>query len=362
MIVLGAKTDYSFQRGFGTPKQWLERCQETGTTTLGVADYCSTWGHAPFRDAFKDSGVKLLYGVQLPVVAYLDKDPRHSLVTLYAKIGLTELYQAVTLAHSQTYYRPRLTWKQIRSLTDCVVVVNRVMHTHRKVATSIDGIYDASGELETRKVIDYSPRYPSPDDRVGFNILLQNSSQSRIGEIEIEPIHLLRESELARRYEGSPLLMGLGNRLVADECTATIPQAGLLPYPEIVDKRGRLYLMAMDGAKRLGMMVIGPDVIWNAAYSDRLQYELDIICEKKFEDYFFFVAEICEWAESRMLIGPGRGSAGGSLLCYLLGITHVDPIKFGTMFERFIDVTRSDLPDIDIDFDGAVYAIIDPEL
>jgi DNA polymerase III alpha subunit len=77
---------------------------------------------------------------------------------------------------------------------------------------------------------------------------------------------------------------------------------------------------------------------------------LDVIKAKGFEDYFFFVADLCTWADQRMLVGPGRGSAGGSLLCYLLGITHVDPVKFGTMFDRFIDITRSDLPDIDIDF------------
>jgi DNA polymerase-3 subunit alpha len=75
-----------------------------------------------------------------------------------------------------------------------------------------------------------------------------------------------------------------------------------------------------------------------------------VICAKNFEDYFFFVTDVVSWAKERMLVGPGRGSAGGSLLCYLLRITTVDPLKFGTLFERFIDESRNDLPDIDIDF------------
>lgn len=356
MIVLGAKTDYSFQRGFGTGAQWRARCEELGVTVLGLADYASSWGHAPFRDAFKGSDIRLLYGVQLPVVAYLDKDPRHSLVTLYAKHDFTELYQTVTLAHSQTYYRPRLTWKQVRSLTDCVVVVNHCMKTHRRIANSLEGAFSATDELTLPRVLDYAPRYPSPDHRVGFEILLQNSNQARIGEVEIAPIHLLRDTEMQRKFDLDAedyVACEANAKTLAGLCVADIPRAGLLPY-DFADKRQRLVDMAMGGAVRLGLAGIDQGDTYprffKEDYEARLKAELDVIVAKGFEDYFFFVHEICEWAESRMLIGPGRGSAGGSLLCYLLGITHVDPLRFGTMFERFIDVTRSDLPDIDIDF------------
>ena len=88
----------------------------------------------------------------------------------------------------------------------------------------------------------------------------------------------------------------------------------------------------------------------NKEYQDRLNYELNLIEEKGFIDYFLMVADIVEWAKKRMLVGPARGSAAGSLVCYLLGITTIDPIKYGLLFERFIDVNRHDLPDIDIDF------------
>ena len=85
-------------------------------------------------------------------------------------------------------------------------------------------------------------------------------------------------------------------------------------------------------------------------YAARLDHELAMIEEKGFEDYFYIVADICRFARQRMLVGPARGSSCGSLVCYLLNITTIDPIPFGLLFERFIDTSRDDLPDIDIDF------------
>lgn len=89
------------------------------------------------------------------------------------------------------------------------------------------------------------------------------------------------------------------------------------------------------------------------AYIDRVEYELSLICDKGFVDYFLVCSDIVRWAKDNgIMVGPGRGSAASSLVCYLLRITEVDPIIFSNlMFERFIDPTRSELPDIDLDFD-----------
>jgi DNA polymerase III alpha subunit len=88
----------------------------------------------------------------------------------------------------------------------------------------------------------------------------------------------------------------------------------------------------------------------DTVYKDRLEYELKLIEERNFGDYFLIVADMVCTAKRKMLVGPSRGSSGGSLVCYVIGITEVDPIKFGLLFERFIDINRADLPDIDIDF------------
>ena len=81
-----------------------------------------------------------------------------------------------------------------------------------------------------------------------------------------------------------------------------------------------------------------------------MEYELKLIEEKDFVDYFIIIEDLVSFAKTKMLVGPARGSSCGSLVCYLLGITTIDPIKYDLIFERFIDVNRQDLPDIDIDF------------
>jgi DNA-directed DNA polymerase III PolC len=88
----------------------------------------------------------------------------------------------------------------------------------------------------------------------------------------------------------------------------------------------------------------------SGVYADRFKREIKLIKEKDYSDYFMVVADLVNYAKTKMVVGPARGSSAGSLVCYLLGITEVDPIKYDLYFERFIDVNRFDLPDIDIDF------------
>jgi DNA polymerase-3 subunit alpha len=86
-------------------------------------------------------------------------------------------------------------------------------------------------------------------------------------------------------------------------------------------------------------------------YKERLQYELSTLKNMGFERYFLVVQDLVDWSKSNgILVGPGRGSVGGSLVAYLLGITDVDPIRFNLIFERFINPDRLDLPDADLDF------------
>ena len=88
----------------------------------------------------------------------------------------------------------------------------------------------------------------------------------------------------------------------------------------------------------------------NQEYVDRLEEELEIIKQKKFASYFIVVQNMLNWAKKQgIMVGPGRGSSAGSLVCYLLGITDIDPIKHGLLFFRFIDIDRDDWPDIDSD-------------
>ena len=117
----------------------------------------------------------------------------------------------------------------------------------------------------------------------------------------------------------------------------------LLPVPKTnADKK--LRQLAEDGIERLGLTT--------QEYKDRLDEELGVIASKNFASYFLVVGDMINWAkENDIRVGPGRGSAAGSLVCYALGITDVDPIKYNLLFFRFINPERNDFPDIDTDFE-----------
>lgn len=121
------------------------------------------------------------------------------------------------------------------------------------------------------------------------------------------------------------------------------------------DENAELWRLAKEGLRwRLTSTVFGdkPDVkSLGKVYTDRLKYEMDVLTGMGFAGYFLLTREIVNWSkENGIIVGPGRGSVGGSLVAYVLGITDVDPIRFGLIFERFINPERLDLPDADLDF------------
>lgn len=363
MIHLDAKTDYSFMRGFGTPKQWAARAKEIGATAFGIADYCSTWGHQPFTEAFKDSGTKLIYGVQLPVVEELNKDPKHALVTLLAENNdaLSFLYKMVSIANDQMYYRPRITWAQVDECirNGCVGIVNDALISDYTIMEKIENLYLGARPVRDgfmALVVDGdmpvavcpSPRYPSINERRAYELVQSISSNQRFGELQVDAIHLTRRAELEAAFRAvgiEPNPEWFTNaEAIAAHCNATIPKATM---PKFVQDETPVSIEFLCTVRANDMGISLSD---GGEYAQRFAREMAVIKEKKFEDYFLIVADMVRAARSHMLVGPGRGSAGGSLVAYLLGITHVDPLRFGTLFERFIDITRPDWPDIDIDF------------
>ena len=109
------------------------------------------------------------------------------------------------------------------------------------------------------------------------------------------------------------------------------PELSLLPAPIL---KISLAALCTAGAASLGVDLSDP------IYKARLEKELSLIATKDYADYFLIVADIVRWAKERMIVGPARGSSCGSLVCYLAGITSVDPIPHSLIFERFIDVNR----------------------
>lgn len=177
--------------------------------------------------------------------------------------------------------------------------------------------------------------YASEDDRDTFMALTDNRA--------VTPQHIMSPDEL-REFFGDELF-GESEKnaaMIAKKIGRhVLEKAPMIHFDGDLDalvEAGKLYMI--DSGR----------IDWTDEYQARLEREMTLIKEKEFESYFLVVADLVQWAKERMLVGPGRGSSAGSLVCYLLRITEVDPIKNGLLFERFIDVNRADLPDIDIDF------------
>ena len=118
--------------------------------------------------------------------------------------------------------------------------------------------------------------------------------------------------------------------------------------------------MSLRGLAQRGVSPNGNGEIPFTAYRERLDSELEVICEMGFEGYFLIVADFCSWARQREIpVGPGRGSGAGSLIAFALGITDLDPLEHDLLFERFLNPERVSMPDFDIDFciDGRDHVI-----
>ena len=141
-------------------------------------------------------------------------------------------------------------------------------------------------------------------------------------------------------------IKSLNNTLViSDMCEISLKKELYMPKYDVEDSKKYLEKLSYAGLrKRLNGNV-------SSIYLERLKYELDVIISMNFEDYFLVVYDFIKYAKTHdILVGPGRGSAAGSLVSYCLGITEVDPIKFNLLFERFLNKDRITMPDIDTDF------------
>lgn len=157
--------------------------------------------------------------------------------------------------------------------------------------------------------------------------------------------HFLDKNEFDSLYEQDDIK---ATDLIASQCNVGLDYSTSLP--EYKNKNGipsKDYLVSLcrEGLKRRLKNNV------NKIYSDRLEYELKVILKMHFEDYFLIVYDFILYAKkNNILVGPGRGSAAGSLVAYCLGITDIDPIKYGLIFERFLNPERISMPDIDTDF------------
>lgn len=344
------RTGYSFRSAVGRLEDVAARLQEIELSCAPITDTASTFGWVKWEKIAKKANLRPVFGVELAVSPSLnEKKPAVDYWTFIARDSLKPLHELISLATSQFRYQPLLSRDQAWSRADVSVVMG-----HRTDFSSVpagDHVFVALGPAVTRGQVRRATeaghrlvaaadnRYFAPGGQGFYETLCGRGAST-----QSYPQWILSDAEWREAIPegcGELAQQALANRqLIFDRSTAGLRPAEMVHPP----RQASLLAMCQRGAEILGCDLSRPE------YAERLKRELDLIEEKQFEDYFYLVADICQWARARMIVGPARGSSCGSLVCYLLQITTVDPLPYGLIFERFIDINRSDLPDIDIDF------------
>lgn len=332
------RTEYSFRQAFGTVEAVLARLPAGGI----IADD-GAWGHVPWSLAARKAGKKSGLGVRLRVAKETEgrSDWRDVIFVATSNAGLREVYGLVATANKQFHWFPRLSPAQAYRLAEPGSGVRLVAAPgrHGTPPDLVPGVARpfVPGLGMGRGAAFSDNRYPAPEDREAWSFALGPRAYTTTA-----PAHIMSPEEL--EAEGaSPEAMLRSEELLEAAAGVELPKALNIKFP-VVDPMQELRAIctAEFAGRRLDQR--GPE------YAERLDRELRLVAEKGFADYFLVIADMIRWAKERMLVGPGRGSSAGSLVCWLLRITEVDPLRHGLLFERFIDVNRFDTPDIDIDF------------
>lgn len=316
-----------------------------------ITDRASTFGFAKWTKLCKANGKKPIYGVEIAVSPEpTAKKVTRSHFTFIALDSLTPLHRLLWRATSQFRYEPLLSYHDLQpglfedNMAGLAIIPGRNAIL-RLLSPKLPNLYVSAGPSTPSAQRDWATAhrvpliasgdnyYPMADDREPYEVICGMGATT-----QTFPMHILSESELLAHCGRDAIMV---RDALAERCRAELQPATLV-RPE---RPASLAELCKAGASRLDCDLDDP------VYSERLAKELALIRAKDFEDYFYIVADLVAEAKRRnIFVGPARGSSCGSLVCYLLGITTIDPIPFDLIFERFIDVNRADLPDIDIDF------------
>lgn len=335
---LRCRTEFSFRQAFGPVPRVALAVHALGAPAAGIVDP-STWGHVRWAKAALANEFKPLFGTEFVVPL---EDGRKPLAWALAE-DTRAFYRFSTALRQPNADHLAL----LRESTGLVRFAGDALtdpDTFDYIDLNPNSPLAQRAALRLHKttnkplVVTSDNAYPTREDYAAFMAIGGRDSAT--------PQWLLTEQELRQQLrvlDDDAWAQAVKNtHEVAERC------AGALLTAPLIHVEGDLRALAEEGRQRRLRLGHLPD--WPQEYEDRLQRELTAIEAKAFESYFIVVSDLVNWAKERMLVGPGRGSSAGSLLCYLLGITEVDPIPHGLLFERFIDLTRKDLPDIDIDF------------
>lgn len=404
-VHLHVHSHYSLLDGLSKIDDLVMAAKNDGAPAVALTDHGTMYGVIEFYKKCQKEGIKPIVGVEM----YLAPNSRHDKITksdesnyyhlvLLAKdnIGYKNLIKLTSIAHLEGfYYKPRIDWEVLEKhkegligMTACLggeiprlILAGKKDKAKQRIKDynnlfGQDNFYlelqhhptlerqeevnnaliELSKETGVPLVATNDSHYLKKEDAEAQDVLicLQNKKKKEdVDRMNMTSYDTSFKSAKEMTEDFKHVPEAIANTLkIAEKCNLEIELGNIqLPFFEVpkgYDGNSYLKKICEDGLKkRYGKSY--KDVV--PEIRERMDYELSVIAKMGWPSYFLIVADFVNWAKDNgIVVGPGRGSAAGSLVCYLTGITNLDPIKYDLLFERFLNPDRISMPDIDMDF------------
>jgi DNA polymerase III subunit alpha len=399
---LHVHTHYSLLDGLAKLDDLLDRAKELGMESIAITDHGALYGGIEFFIKAKERGLKPIIGCEMYITPNdlhsknpdsLDRKRHHLILLAKNEKGYKNLMKLISISHLEGfYYKPRIDRPTLRKYADGLIALSACtegeipsaaitgdMHKAETLALEYQEIF-GSGNFYLE--LQHHPKYPN--QKIANDSLIKISRKYNIPLVATNDVHYVKKEDAGihdillciqtnRKVEEANRMNLMDFELylksqeemesyfkdipealtntqeIVEKCNLTIKMGETqLPHfdvPQGFNPETYLQFLTETGLKKKFGEQITPEQI------KRMNYELDVIKKTGFASYFLIVQDFVNWAKAQgIVVGPGRGSAAGSFVSYLIGITNLDPIKYDLLFERFLNPERISMPDVDMDF------------
>ena len=391
---LRISSEFSISQGLLTINQIVDCAQKNNIPSVALTDKSNMFAMVKFFNKCEAAGIKPISGSSIRVIFDGD-DSSHDLLCLAKNNdGHRNLMQVISSAHNNyNYQSPIINFDDLKTFKDDIVVISGGKDSHiyelskqnklEEIENKIDDflmVFKDDFFIEVQKTnrpdeIDYFSNILPLSSKKGVpliatnDVLFAKKDDYEIHETKVcintgktlndpnrekpfsDEQYFKSSDEMQKLFNGFDELIDNTNE-VAKKCNVSLHTKGyFLPeYPVPKEHDFDSFLVDLS-TKRLSSLIDKFEKAKQTTYLQRLEYELNQIKKMGFSSYFLIVYDFIQWSKDNDVpVGPGRGSGAGSLVAYSLGITTLDPIDHGLLFERFLNPERISMPDFDIDF------------
>jgi DNA polymerase-3 subunit alpha len=392
---LHVHTEYSLLDGMCRIKPLVDKAKEMGMDCLAITDHGVMYGVIEFYQAAREAGIKPIVGCEIYIAPNGrlsrtpgDKNNYHLILLARDHTGFQNLIQLTTRAHLEGfYYRPRVDKELLEQYKEGLIALSACFsgevpylilnHRHdeaRQAAlwykqtfgdfyleimrhpvpeaeTVNNALIEIGRELDIPLVATNDSHYINREDASAHDLLLCIGTNTTIHDekrlkMPGDFLYLKSPQEMAELYRDIPEALENTGR-IAERCNLEL-DFGRLHLPEIGIPPGKTPDEYLADLCREGLKQYYPNP--SQEIQKRLEYELDVISTTRFANYILVVWDIISFTKQRNILYGVRGSAASSIVLRCLGITAIDPMEHGLVFERFLNIERKEMPDVDMDF------------